>query len=259
MSLDTTINLTVRQKGKIGDQFIGYISIPLRNFSITPKLITHWYKLGSRPGKVKSKLRGDLQVSIKFLSNWSSTRGSGNPYLEEIGREGLGEFGVRSSSLSNGINQSSPNSRRMLARSKSDMKIKVRDMIGTNFVDGKPASPKVKDRLATAIRRSFRKKNRAPVFQECDDDFTFTHTPPEMRKRSSTIGGHFLKGAHSDTDSWTNLEMSQPQSPATVHPSIQVQSSSTRESESSGDNQEEGGVSEVNGLSLRERKRVSRK
>ena len=69
MSLDTTIHLTVKQKGRLGEQFIGHIPIPLRNFSITAKQITHWYKLGSRPGKIKNKLRGDLQVSIRLATS----------------------------------------------------------------------------------------------------------------------------------------------------------------------------------------------
>ena len=238
MSLDTTIHLTVRQKGRLGDQFIGHIPIPLRDFSITSKLITHWYKLGSRPGKIKNKLRGDLQISIRFMSKWSNSLGSS-------AQQQQGEFGSQSPSLSDGFGSKHP--RRMLTRSKSDMRLKVRDVMATGLIDGKPATgqPKVKDRLTTAIRRSFRKKNKTPIFQECEDEFTFSNSAsssPVLRKRSNTLN-LILKGAQSDSDTGTPSDMSQ--SPATVHPDIQVQLAesggvSAQESESSGDNLEEG-------------------
>ena len=174
--------------------------------------------------------------------------------------------GIRSGSVGSvsgsGVNKP-PSSRRMLSRSKSEMRGKVRDVTAMNVVDGKPATPpqpRVKDRLTTAIRRSFRRKNKTPsVFQECDDDFTFSQSAsstPVLRKRSNTLSS-LMKGAHSDDDSLTPSDVSQS-SLATVHPSIRVQSSSARESESSGDNTEEGSTTTpVVERRLRDRKSVS--
>ena len=168
---------------------------------------------------------------------------NGTPLLEDEIEVAEETFGARSTSLSNGLSGGKhPSSRRMIARSKSEMRIKVKDTMATSLVDGKPTTPqaKVKGRLATAIRRSFRKKNKAPIFQECEDDFSFSHSAsstPVLRKRSNTLNS-LLKGAQSDSDSLGPSDMSQ--SPATVHPSIRVQGSLARESESSGDNQEEG-------------------
>ena len=118
--------------------------------------------------------------------------------------------------------------------------------MATSLVDGKPTTPqtKVKGRLATAIRRSFRKKNKEAVFQECEDDFTFSHSTsstPVLRKRSKTLNS-LQKGVQSDSDSCVPSDLSQL--PARVHPSIRIQGSLARESESSGDNQDEGTTEE---------------
>ena len=108
----------------------------------------------------------------------------------------------------------------------------MRDVMATSLLDGKsPSTPPLRDRLSSAIRRSFRKKTKTPVlaFQECEDDFTFSHSPsstPELRKRSNTVNSFLYPHDQSDSDSTsagTPSEISS-QSPATVrHPSIQVQ------------------------------------
>ena len=209
MSLDTTLQITVRQKGRISEDFIGYIAIPLRNFNINSKKITHWYKLGSRPGKVKHKLRGDLLVSIQFLSKWT--------LLSE-------QEPVVSNSpvVSNGTR-----TRRMLRRSKSDVKLKSKDMSGSaSLIDRPQNQSKVKGRLAV-FRRSFRKKNRSPVFQNCEDEFeTFSQSAsstPNLRQRthtfdsSSSLGG---KNGPSDSDTG-NSDLSQSP-PISIQPSVQA-------------------------------------
>ena len=139
----------------------------------------------------------------------------------------------------------------------------MRDMMATSLLDGKsPSTPPLRDRLSSAIRRSFRKKTKTPVlaFQECEDDFTFSHSSsstPELRKRSNTVNSFLYPHDQSDSDSTsaeTPSEVSS-QSPATVrHPSIQVQGAtgstatantanggvvSGRESEGSGDTLDE--------------------
>ena len=70
MSLDTTVHLTVFQAGTFRESFIGYHSIFLGGFKLTNKPTSHWYKLGSRPGKPNTKLRGDILVTITFYSDW---------------------------------------------------------------------------------------------------------------------------------------------------------------------------------------------
>lgn len=185
---------------------------------------------------------------FRFLSNWSSVRTNETPLLgEEDEREEELAFGARGVGLSNGFTgRRHPSSRRMIARSKSEMRVKPKDTMATSLVDGKPSSPqtKVKGRLATAIRRSFRKKNKETVFQECEDDFTFSQSAsstPVLRTRSKTLNS-LQKGVQLDSDSLVPSDVSQ--SPARVHPSIRVEGSLAKESESSGDNQDEGATEE---------------
>ena len=109
----------------------------------------------------------------------------------------------------------------------------MRDVMSTSLLDGGklPSTPPLRDRLSSAIRRSFRKKNKTPVlaFQECEDDFTFSHSPtstPEFKKRPNTVNSFLYPHDLSDSDSTsagTPTEISS-QSPATVrHPGIKVQ------------------------------------
>ena len=175
MSLDTTVQLIVRQKGRVSDNFIGCLAVPLRGFTISSKPVTHWYKLGAKPGKTNTKLRGEVLVTIKFLSKWLSSTSSGDS--EVI--------------VANG--DVSPRSGRMLKRSKSDQKLKSSSSLLENPQSPQLMQSKIKEKLS-AFRRSFRKKNKSPVLDQCMDDFDSFCSPsqspamtPEFRKRSQTL------------------------------------------------------------------------
>ena len=78
MSLDTTIHLTVHQAGKFRESFIGYLNIFLGGFKLTNKPTSHWYKLGSKPGKPNTKLRGDILITVTFYSDWAPVHSEGS-------------------------------------------------------------------------------------------------------------------------------------------------------------------------------------
>ena len=63
------MNIAIKQKGKLREHTLGYISVPLIGFHQSRKPVTNWYKLGPKPNKKKKslKLRGDLYVTIAFL------------------------------------------------------------------------------------------------------------------------------------------------------------------------------------------------
>ena len=185
MRLDSTLHITVRQKSKIkSDDILGYVLIPLNNLTVSTRPIKNWYKLGARPGKVSTKLRGDLLLTISFASKWNNT-----PDMN--GEEGFESRGSRS-----------------LQRSRSEK--------GRGNKDSpRPDKQKLKERLGGVFRRSFRRKN-PQVFEDCNKDFTnFTvHTPDspptprDKRKRLSLQlprknGGSptFLSSASSSTES----------------------------------------------------------
>lgn len=210
MSLDTTVQLIVRQKGRVGDNFIGCLSIPLRGFTVSSKPVTHWYKLGAKPGKTNTKLRGEILVTIKFVSKWLSSSSS-------IDSEII---------VANG--DASPRSKRMLKRSKSDQKLL-----------GNPQSPqlmqsKIKEKLSV-FRRSFRRKNKSPVLDQCTDDFgsfySLSHSPamtPEFRKRSQTLDLGKRSGSPSYRQAYNCRNRSDSdhsegsQSPLSIRPSAQA-------------------------------------
>lgn len=206
-------------------------------------------------------------LCLRFLSNWSSSNALTNgttPHLEDS------TFDPHSPNrYANGKHPG-----KMLTRSKSEMRVKVRDVMATSLLDGKsPSTPPLRDRLSSAIRRSFRKKNKTPVlaFQECEDDFTFSQSPtssPVLGKRSNTVSSFLYPHEQSDTDS-TSTSAGTPsdissQSPAIVHhPSIQVQgasgSSTAIANTASGGRESEGSGEEANGGMVRLREKEDKR
>lgn len=204
MSLASTIHINVRQKGRFGDHYIGYIPINPGSFKIGPNQVTHWYKLGPKPGKSSSKLRGDLQVTFQFLSKWSA-----KAEQDDIG---IPDF-----------------PKGMLKRSSSDVKIPaMKHTDSAEGLAGRQNQSKNKREILASLRRSFRKKNKSPVFQNCDDDFasfssqSASSTPQYIRKKTSSsivpdnasnslssIG--YLSNGMSDSDTGNSISHS-PQS-----------------------------------------------
>lgn len=174
MSLASVIHITVRQKGRFGDSYLGYVPINPGSYKINPSPSTHWHKLSCKPGKTSSKLRGDLQVTFQFQSKWSGQAKRGDA------KSGRDHHLLRRAS--------------MLQRSSSDVKLGgVMGRAGSDeILIGRPNQPRAKEILAS-LRRSFRRKNKSPVFQNCDDDFasflsqSASSTPQIVRKRTSSI------------------------------------------------------------------------
>lgn len=193
MSLVTTIHITVRQKGRFGDQYIGYIPINPGNFKISPTQITHWYKLGPKPGKISSKIRGDLKVTFQFLSEWSGKNSKHIvPQLASVQR-GSG----------------------MLKRTSSDQKIMRESGSAENLI-GKSTPPK--NKKFASLRRSFRRK-KSPILSNCEDDFasfsshSASPSPQTIRKGCIPDSGSnsLTSTSHYQSDSDTGISM--PQSP----------------------------------------------
>ena len=171
MSLVTTIHIQVRQRGRFGDKYLGYLPISPGNFKVSPNTVTHWYKLGPKPGKSSSKLRGDLQISFQFLSKWSEKQGRG---LETGMQDGL------------------------LRRSSSDRKIWNGNGVGPDIgsllaEEQQQSQSKNKKELLSSLRRSFKRKSKpSGGTQNGDKDFFFTGAdisplPQYVPKKSSAV------------------------------------------------------------------------
>eukprot|EP00092_Neocalanus_flemingeri_P003034 GFUD01003243.1.p1 GENE.GFUD01003243.1~~GFUD01003243.1.p1 ORF type:complete len:560 (+),score=162.20 GFUD01003243.1:269-1948(+) len=70
------ISLTVLHRNFLGvDEFLGQISLPLRDFEVyeTPK--SKWFTLKCKPGKAKTDYRGELEVKVEFTVKANPTVG----------------------------------------------------------------------------------------------------------------------------------------------------------------------------------------
>ena len=205
MSLASTVHVTVRQKGRFGDSYIGYVPINPGSFKIDPGQVKHWHKLGAKPGKPSTKLRGDLQVTFQFLSKWSGS------IVENV---------------------SIPGHVGMLRHSSSDLKIST-TMRHTNSDEAlstrrQSQSKTKRGEILSSLRRSFRRKSKAPVIQTCNDDFasfsshSSSSTPQNTRKRTnssfnvlenasnSLSSMSFLSNGQSDSDTGNSISQSPP-------------------------------------------------
>lgn len=175
MSLDSAVHITVKQKTKFSEEFIGHLTIPFSTLTISRRAKQNWYKLGPRPGKTNTKLRGDLLLATSFISKW--------------GREESSISSLTTSSNSP-INIEARDGRRMLRRSKSEYKSSSSTASNGSLLGGVKDSPKQdkKPKSGGIFGRSLRRKN-TQVFED-SDDFLFTYrssgsppTPPRTGDR----------------------------------------------------------------------------
>ena len=181
MSLDTTLRISVRQKGRLGsEEFIGCFQLNLGDFLVTTKPVCRWYTLGPRPGKTSTKIRGDLLVTTKFVSKWNPLTVEGDHFNEG-----------GSLSIANGGTQQKSKLRRSNSERRSWSQ---RDfLIDRHTLD----RPQGKERTGI-FRRSFRRKHISAVTEKCDDDFeslsvlalSQPQPLPDVGKHSSTIDSH---------------------------------------------------------------------
>ena len=203
MSLDSSLDIQVKQKGKFSEDYLGHIHIPLTNLNISRSSKRVWYKLHSKPGKISTKVRGDLLVSTQFLSNWNKDSTFTSPIDAEIGfREG----------------------RIMLRRTKSEYKSKQKE------------SPK-QDR--TKSRGMFRLRSRnKQVFEECEDFevcVPAVHSPSSPLTPTAEIHRDFRINSISTTSNHSNGSPTNSLSPQTPQDhNIQPMLSETTELEKSG-------------------------
>ncbi|KAL7299890.1 hypothetical protein TKK_0007218 [Trichogramma kaykai] len=61
------IVLTVLHRNIIGDEFLGTVRIPLAKFDIYEMPKNRWFTLEGKPGKEKTKERGELEVRVGFI------------------------------------------------------------------------------------------------------------------------------------------------------------------------------------------------
>ena len=63
------INLTVLHRNFLGvDEFLGQVSLPLRDFDVYERPKSNWFPLKCKPGQTKNDYRGEIEVFIKVFN-----------------------------------------------------------------------------------------------------------------------------------------------------------------------------------------------
>ena len=66
--MDGVIVLNAYHKSTLVEEFLGRLDLPLSKFNRYDPPRCEWYKLMSKPGKVKLKERGELEVEVGFIA-----------------------------------------------------------------------------------------------------------------------------------------------------------------------------------------------
>lgn len=70
------VTLTVFHRNFLGvDEFLGQLSLPLREFDVYERPRSKWHPLKCKPGKNKTEYRGELEVKLGFTVKASTTLG----------------------------------------------------------------------------------------------------------------------------------------------------------------------------------------
>ena len=68
------INLTVLHRNFLGvDEFLGQVSLPLRDFDVYERPKSKWFPLKCKPGQNKNDYRGEIEVHIQIIQIFSPT------------------------------------------------------------------------------------------------------------------------------------------------------------------------------------------
>ncbi|XP_078582326.1 rab11 family-interacting protein 2-like isoform X2 [Branchiostoma floridae x Branchiostoma japonicum] len=67
---EASVQLNLYHRSLFGsDDFLGHVTLPLRDIHGTNGPLRRWYELHNRPGKKETKKRGEMEVSVSFLRN----------------------------------------------------------------------------------------------------------------------------------------------------------------------------------------------
>ena len=63
------ISLTVLHRNFLGvDEFLGQVSLPLRDFDVYERPKASWFPLKCKPGQTKNDYRGEIEVKVLFFT-----------------------------------------------------------------------------------------------------------------------------------------------------------------------------------------------
>ncbi|KAK3583265.1 hypothetical protein CHS0354_011152 [Potamilus streckersoni] len=80
-TLKSEVEVFVMHRGLLSDEFLGYVSVPLWEYSIYDRPRNQWLQLRGKPHKPDNKNRGELEVRVTFHVK-SKTEGVLNPDMK---------------------------------------------------------------------------------------------------------------------------------------------------------------------------------
>lgn len=180
------IVLTALHRNFLGvDEFLGTVSIPLSSFDVYERPRNRWYTLGSKPGKEKTKERGELEVRIGFIVKAGSLT---DLTRKEKHKSSLGQLSTAAQSIGGSLLSIGSLEKRKGFK-------KLAKSLG-NRVKGKSKSKLSKEELDE--REEHRYKSRQEpgeadpgVISEDEDEFTFddlSHKSSASSLNASVLG-----------------------------------------------------------------------
>jgi len=85
------VNLTLLHRNLMGvDEFLGQVSLPLKDFDVYERPKTRWYPLKCKPGQTKTDYRGELEVRLGFTVK--AAEGVGGGSTNDLARKNKGSL-----------------------------------------------------------------------------------------------------------------------------------------------------------------------
>ncbi|XP_045174745.2 rab11 family-interacting protein 1-like isoform X2 [Mercenaria mercenaria] len=65
--MSAEVEVQVMNRGLLSDEFIGYVSVPLKQYDVYERPRSHWVQLGQKPSKLPDgRCRGELEIRLTF-------------------------------------------------------------------------------------------------------------------------------------------------------------------------------------------------
>ncbi|KAL4224668.1 hypothetical protein ACF0H5_015365 [Mactra antiquata] len=82
-SIESEVDVQVMNRGLLSDEFIGYTSVPLKDFDFYERPKSHWVQLGQKPSKLPDgRCRGELEIRLTFHVKSRNDDSSSNSSLK---------------------------------------------------------------------------------------------------------------------------------------------------------------------------------
>ncbi|XP_060568983.1 rab11 family-interacting protein 5-like [Ruditapes philippinarum] len=90
--MSSEVDVQVMNRGLLSDEFIGYASIPLKQYDVYERPKSHWVQLGQKPSKLPDGLGGESRGRLDFLIIFLVIYVLGDKFSRRLSLRGSREF-----------------------------------------------------------------------------------------------------------------------------------------------------------------------